>query len=141
MRDYFAEALELYVFKDEGVFHVEFAGDGDVCVFDEGSWDEESEDLVDVKGINVEPYPLDMELIQQSDKSVWDAQVRAIQEGLTNEVIENAFLQIPAEVRDENIEDIKYKLRARKGNLQAISDRYYDVINRFAVIKGTNKDD
>jgi hypothetical protein len=102
---------------------------------------EYSEDLVDVKGINVEPYPLDMELIQQSDKSVWDAQVRAIQEGLTNEVIENAFLHIPAEVRDENIEDIKYKLRARKGNLQAISDRYYDVINRFAVIKGTNKDD
>ena len=33
------------------------------------------EDLVDVKGVNIEPYPLDMELIQQSNKEVWDAQV------------------------------------------------------------------
>ena len=99
------------------------------------------EDLVDVKGVNVEPYPLDMEFIQKSDKAVWDAQVKAIQTGITDAVIENAFLNVPEEVRDENLEDIKQKLKARLGNLQAISDRYYDLINNFAVIKGTNKDD
>jgi len=99
------------------------------------------EDLVDVKGVNVEPYPLDMELIQMSDKSVWDAQVRMIQQGVTNEVIEQAFLKIPIEVRNESVEEIKRLLKARRSNLQAISDRYYEVINRFAVIKGTNKDD
>ncbi|MBT8287959.1 MAG: phosphoesterase [Flavobacteriaceae bacterium] len=100
-----------------------------------------SEDLIDVKGVNVEPYPIDMELIQQSEKSVWDAQVKLIQQGVTDEVIENAFQFIPKEVMDENIVDIKNKLKARRSNLQAISDRYYDVLNRFAVIKGTDKDD
>ena len=100
-----------------------------------------SDDLVDVKGVNVEPYPLDMELITQSGKATWDAQVKTIQTGLTDEVIERAFLNIPEEVRDATVVEIKRTLKARRQNLQNISDRYFDVINRFGVIKGTNKDD
>ena len=100
-----------------------------------------SEDLVDVEGVNVEPYPLDMELITQSGKDKWDAQVKHIQDNITDDNIEKAFLNIPEEVRDETIDDIKSKLKARRSNLQKISDRYYEVINKYAVIKGTNKDD
>lgn len=99
------------------------------------------EDLVDVKGVNVEPYPLDVEFIQQSNKEVWNAQVKVIQNGITDEVIEKAFLNIPEEVRDETIEEIKRKLKGRRKNLQKISDRYFDLVNRYTVIKGTNKDD
>ncbi|MEM6516168.1 MAG: metallophosphoesterase, partial [Bacteroidota bacterium] len=100
-----------------------------------------SDDLVDVKGVNVEPYPLDMELIQQSDRTVWDAQVKAIQDGITDIVIEKAFLNMPVEVRDASVEEIKSKLKARRTNLGLISDRYYSLVNKFAVIKGTDKDD
>jgi hypothetical protein len=100
-----------------------------------------SDDLVDVKGVNVEPYPLDMEIITQSNKTVWDAEVKHIQEYVTDEIIEKAFLNIPEEIRDETVEGIKRTLKARRTNLQEISDRYYKLINRFAVIKGTNKDD
>jgi len=99
------------------------------------------DDLVDVKGVNVEPYPLDMELIQSSGKSVWDAQVKTIQNGITDEVIEAAFLSFPEEVRNESLDEIKRKLKARRGNLQTISDRYFELVNMFAVVKGTNKDD
>ncbi|WP_430411566.1 metallophosphoesterase [Kordia sp.] len=102
---------------------------------------EYSGDLEDVKGMNMEPYPLDMSLILQSGKDVWDAQVKAIQEGLTDDVIEKAFLSFPKEVRDEDMEEIKKNLRSRRGNLQAISDRYYKLINELAIVKGTNKDD
>jgi hypothetical protein len=102
---------------------------------------EYSDDLKDVKNINVEPYPLDMELIQRSGKDVWDAQVKIIQEGITDAVIEKAFLNMPVEVRDETVEEIKRKLRARRGNMQKISDRYFKLTNELAVIKGTNKDD
>ncbi|RCT53924.1 metallophosphoesterase [Winogradskyella sp. KYW1333] len=97
--------------------------------------------LVDEKEINVEPYPLDMALIEVSDKPIWDAQVKYIQENITDEIIEEAFLNIPEEVRDEDVEEIKRLLKARRGNLQDISDRYYKLINKFAVVKGTNKDD
>lgn len=97
--------------------------------------------LVDEKEINVEPYPLDMALIEASDKPIWDTQVKYIQENITDEIIEEAFLNIPEEVRDEDVEEIKRLLKARRGNLQDISDRYYKLINKFAVVKGTNKDD
>ncbi|NRD19244.1 metallophosphoesterase [Winogradskyella eckloniae] len=100
-----------------------------------------SDDLVDVKGVNVEPYPLDMEIIAESDKAVWDAQVKRIQDGITDAVIENAFLNMPSEMPKNSIKDIKAKLKARRSNLQEISDRYYQLINKYAVIKGTNKDD
>lgn len=100
-----------------------------------------SDDLEDVKGVNIEPYPLDMEFIQQSEKKVWDEQVKRIQKGLTDEVIEKAFLNMPKEVLDDTVEEIKRKLKARRANLQKISDRYYALVNNFAVIKGTNKDD
>ena len=102
---------------------------------------EYNEDLEDVKGINVEPYPIDMELIEESDKSAWDAQVKYIQENVTDTVIEKAFLNVPPEVRDADVDEIKRLLKARRSNLQKISDRYYEVVNKFAVVKGTNKDD
>ncbi|WP_417195196.1 metallophosphoesterase [Bizionia sp.] len=93
------------------------------------------------KWFNLEPYPLDVSLISQSDKSVWDEQVNIITSQLTDAVIEEAFTNIPQELQGETIEDIKSKLRARRGNLQEISDTYYAHVNKFAIIKGTDKDD
>ena len=98
-------------------------------------------DLKNVKGFNVEPYPLDMALIRTSDKKVWDEQVRLIQNNLTDEVIEKAFNQIPKEAQNESVAFIKKTLKARKENLQKISDDYFKVINKYGVITGTNKDD
>lgn len=99
------------------------------------------EDLVDVKGINVEPYPIDVEIIQQSGKDVWNEQVKRIQTKLTDEVIEKAFLNFPKEVRGVTTDKIKDKLKGRRKNLQKISDRYFKYINKYLTIKGTNKDD
>jgi len=100
-----------------------------------------NEDLVDVKGKNMKPYQIDVALINESEKDVWDRQVRYIQARITDEVIEQAFQNIPDELQNENIEEIKRLLKARRQNLQLISDRYYKVVNRIEVIKGTNKDD
>jgi hypothetical protein len=100
-----------------------------------------SEDIEDVKGINVEPYPLDMEIITQSGKDVWDAQVKYIQENVTDAIVDKAFLNMPAELQNNSVDEIKLLLKARRANLQKISDRYYELVNKYAVIKGTNKDD
>jgi hypothetical protein len=97
--------------------------------------------LKDVKWFNMEPYPLDMAFIVQSDKSVWDAQVDHIVSNITEEVIDDAFTRFPTEINQETIKEIKQKLLGRLSNLQDISDRYYTHMNKFAVIKGTNKDD
>jgi len=99
------------------------------------------EDLKDVKGINVEPFPLDKTFIIDVDKSVWDAQVRYIQQHVTDDVIDKSFAEMPKEVQDESIDRIKYLLKSRRKNLQDISDRYYKVVNKLAIVTGTNKDD
>ena len=98
-------------------------------------------DLKDVQGVNVEPYPLDMALINESVKEDWDTQVKHIQQNLTDAIIDKAFMNFPIEVRGNTTDEIKRKLKGRRSNLQAISDRYFDVVNRFAIVKGTDKDD
>lgn len=98
-------------------------------------------DLKDVKGFNIEPYPLDMAFINQSDKTIWDEQVAIIQKGITDEIIDRAFDQIPIEVKDDKVNFIKEQLKGRRANLQTIANRYYKRVNKFAVLTATNKDD
>lgn len=99
------------------------------------------EGLKSPKWFNLEPYPLDMSLINQSDKSIWDAQVKYITSSITDEIIDASFANFPNEVQDETIKIIKNKLQGRRSNLQKISDSYFNHINKFQIIKGTNKDD
>ncbi len=102
------------------------------------SYDDE---LKNPKWFNTEPYPLDVALIAQSEKSVWDQQVQTIKQNLTDAVIDEALANVPAEVNDATIEGIKQKLRGRRDNLHHISDAYFATINKFSVVTGTNKDD
>ena len=102
------------------------------------SYDDE---LKNPKWFNTEPYPLDVALIAQSDKSVWDQQVQTIKQNLTDAVIDEALAIMPAEVTDGTIDEIKRKLRGRRDNLHNISEAYFGTINKFSVVTGTNKDD
>lgn len=99
------------------------------------------EDLKNPKWFNTEPYPLDMALINESNRDVWNAQVKEIVENLSDAAIDEAFTYFPDEVKHETVQDIKRKLQGRRSNLQKISNAYYNHINKFAIIKGTNKDD
>ena len=99
------------------------------------------EELKSPKWFNLEPYPLDMALIKQSGRVDWNKQVAHIVTNLTDDVINEAFTYFPEEVRGETVEEIKRKLKGRRANLQKISNNYYEVINKYAIIKGTDKDD
>ncbi|WP_298544548.1 metallophosphatase [uncultured Aquimarina sp.] len=87
------------------------------------------------------PYPLDMTFINGSDWSKWKEQATYIQENLTDEVIENAFENLPQEMKGETIDDIKKKLKGRRSNIVDIAQKYYKHLNNFEVITGTQKDD
>ncbi len=100
-----------------------------------------SKDLKSTKWFNLEPYPLDLFLIKSSKKSVWDAQVQLITTNITDAVISNAFKEFPKEVQTNTLIEIKQSLQGRRKNLQHIADDYFKHINKFQVIRGTNKDD
>ena len=99
------------------------------------------EELKSPKWFNLEPYPLDMVLITKSNRSIWDKQVKLITENITDAIIDEAFTSFPNEVKDETIKEIKRKLQGRRRNLQKISDNYYNHLNKFQVIRGTQKND
>ena len=60
---------------------------------------------------------------------------------LTDEEIETAFKALPEAVQDETIEDIKAHLKARRDNLGDIAQRYYNYLQEFQVLPGTEEDD
>jgi len=97
------------------------------------------DDLVDVKGFNIEPFPLDKAFISHLNEKDWKEQVEFIQNNITDEIIDDAFSNIPSELNDETITKIKSTLKARKNNLQEIANRYFNLISKYAVVTGTNK--
>jgi hypothetical protein len=99
------------------------------------------DELKSPKWLSLEPYPLDMALINQSGKEIWDNEASHIMNNLSDDDIEAAFNMLPSEVNDETITVIKRKLKSRRSDLMRISNEYYLHINKFGVIKGTNKDD
>ncbi|MEP5341677.1 MAG: metallophosphoesterase [Algibacter sp.] len=99
------------------------------------------EDVRNVQGFNFSPFSLDMTLLNKTNKKQWDTQVAFIQNNLTEDVIDAAFTNFPKEVQGETVNEIKRVLLARIKNLPKIANDYYEVLNNFAVIAGTDKDD
>lgn len=98
-------------------------------------------ELKDPDWFNVEAFPLDVALINKSTKEIWDRETARIQNAMTEEAIDRAFLNFPEEVRDKSIDEIKAKLLGRRDNLKTISDEYFEIVNKHATVRGTDKDD
>src|SRR5690606_13666122 len=64
-----------------------------------------------------------------------------IQQRIDGSLIDEAFLAFPEEVRDHTLEEIKETLLARTVNLVETAKEYFKVLNRYAVVSGTDKDD
>ena len=70
------------------------------------------------------------------------AEAKYLQEHITDEVIQEAFNDLPKEVReDESTERIKELLKARRENIVAIAERYAKHLDKLAIVTATDKDD
>ncbi|MGO4821358.1 MULTISPECIES: metallophosphoesterase [unclassified Flavobacterium] len=94
-----------------------------------------------VKWLNREPYPLDLAFLKTADKEDWIKQAKYIQNQLSDAEIDAAFKNLPVEVQDATIEDIKRKLKLRKNDLQKYTAIYFQALQKTVLIVGTNKDD
>jgi hypothetical protein len=98
-------------------------------------------EIDNVKWLNREPYPLDLAFLRTSDEKDWIAQAKFIQENLSDEAIDDAFKNLPKEVQDATIDDLKSKLKNRKKELQKYASTYFDVLSNIVMIAGTDKKD
>ncbi|MDV7187347.1 metallophosphoesterase [Lutibacter sp. TH_r2] len=97
-------------------------------------------EMRNVKWFNLEPYPLDISFINHATYKNWLKEVDYIQKNITPEVVEQAFLEMPVEVRGKTVEDIKQKLLGRLNNLPKIAKTYYKHFSKYAIVKGDDKD-
>ncbi|TDN95406.1 hypothetical protein DET49_1011 [Salegentibacter sp. 24] len=99
------------------------------------------ENVDNVKWFNLSGYPLDQRLLKESNWKDWQQQVSFIQSKLTDKQIETAFEALPKAAKDQSIEQIKASLKARRENLGDIAQRYYNYLQEFQVLTGTEEDD
>lgn len=101
------------------------------------------EEIRSVKGFNSSPktYVLDLALLNETTRETWLVEAKYIRENLTSEVIDNAFLSFPEEMRDETVTEIKRVLLKRVAKIEETADTYYRILNKYAVVIGTDKDD
>ena len=104
-------------------------------------WQSYDTDIKNVKWFNAEANNLDIAFLNKHDASVWVEEAQIIQSNIKDEIIDQAFTRLPAEVQDGASEDIKRKLKGRLKNLDDIAKRYGDLMQKIVVIHGTNKDD
>lgn len=98
-------------------------------------------DIKNVKWFNREAYPLDLAFLKTASKKDWINEARYIQENLSDDAIDNAFKNLPKEVQDKTISEIKENLKARKAKLTNYASDYYSVLQKTVLIVGTNKKD
>ncbi|AYN69808.1 phosphoesterase [Euzebyella marina] len=102
-----------------------------------------NEEIRSVKGFNSSPktYVLDMALLTETTLKQWIDQAHYLQKNLTDDAIDEAFLSFPEEVRDESIDEIKRILKTRLAQIDKTARTYYGILNKYAVVVGTDKDD
>ena len=94
------------------------------------------------KWFNIAGYPLDKAFIRNAQWEDWKEQANFIQNTITDEVIEEAFAVLPQGLaNDPYVDDIKVKLKARRGNMEEIARDYYEHLVEFDMFTGTEDDD
>ncbi len=101
------------------------------------------DEIRSVKGFNSSPktYVLDLALLNEMSKEQWQREAQYIQQHLTEAVVDKAFEAFPKEVRDETIVQIKRRLLSRVADITRVADEYFSIINKYTIVKGTDKDD
>ena len=99
------------------------------------------ETLKHTKWFNAAGIKLDRALVQSYGKEAWIQQATIIQNAITDQVVENAFKELPLEVQDETASEIESKLKGRRDNIVEIAEEYYNYLAKLQVVTGTNKDD
>lgn len=98
------------------------------------------DDIRNVKWFNHEPFPLDLSLLQKSTFNEWEVEIAFLQKNITDKIIDQALSEMPIEVQDETIFEIKRKLKGRLNNLNKIAEKYYSHLVKYPIVIGNDKD-
>ncbi len=104
-------------------------------------WQSYSSNVQDVKWALAQGNSLDRMLITKYGPEVWEKEALRLQQLITTETIDRAFLRLPAEVRDSSASNIKKALIGRLKRLPEYAKKYSNYLNKIVILHGTEKDD
>lgn len=104
-------------------------------------WQTFDGDIDNAKWQNMGGNKLDRTLLNEYGVDTWVEEATYIQENMTPEVIEEAFMKLPVEVRDETSEFLKNGLEERLRTLPQKAREYAEYLNTVVAVIGTEKDD
>ena len=99
------------------------------------------DDIRNVKWFNTNPAPLDRRVLYEYSVADWRTEAKFIQDHITDEVIEQAFVNFPSEVQGMHLAEIKGHLKARRANIVAIAEEYAQILKKSVIITATDKKD
>jgi Omp85 superfamily domain len=84
---------------------------------------------------------LDRRVLTELDKPTWDSITTVVKNNITNSIIDMAVKRLPPEVYSICAEELIAKLKSRRDKLQDASDEYYTLVNKFADVYCSTKND
>ncbi|MBP0904311.1 ShlB/FhaC/HecB family hemolysin secretion/activation protein [Mariniflexile gromovii] len=94
-----------------------------------------------VKYFNDAGDDLDRLVLMNDNKEDWLTQAKYIKEHLNEGSIDKAFKNFPAEINQNNKEQIKTALMGRINNIEENASEMYDFLHKYVTITGTDKND
>lgn len=94
-----------------------------------------------LKWFNVEPFPLDMAILNKHSLEDWQEEAAYISERIDEETVDKAFAHLPEEMDRTTLEKVRSVLLQRKEHLPEIAETYYHMLKKHPVVYGTEKDD
>lgn len=94
-----------------------------------------------LRQLNFKARYLDRQLATEIDEATWLEAVAYIQSKMTDEVIDNAVLQFPPEVRYMHAATIAAKLKSRREDLPRAMKEYYAELSSEVQVAASNKKD
>ncbi len=84
---------------------------------------------------------LDRRVLTELDKKSWDSITVFVQSKITDDVIDSAVKKLPPEVYEICADEIAFKLKMRRDNLQWASDEFYGLVNKYADVFCSDEND
>jgi hypothetical protein len=92
-------------------------------------------------GLTINAQHLDRRLLADLTRPAWDSVAAGLQARLSDAVIEQALLRMPAEYYRLSAEELREALRGRRDRLREVATRLYKQINTEPEVHGTDEDE
>ena len=99
------------------------------------------DEIHDIPGLAFNAKHFDRFFLNELEWDDWKDVTKQLQNNITDESIEASFDALPEEVRELQREELTYKLKRRRDDLQKYARKLYEFINKEVEVSGTNNKD